>query len=596
VAAIVRRAFWFPLIIGFMAPIRAFAGASPPVILITIDTLRADRVGCYGDEKASTPTLDQLAREGEIFDRLYAPAPLTLPSHASLMTGLQPSRHGIRDNGGFQLDPAVTTLAQRFHAGGYATGAFVSGMPLKRGSGIERGFDVYDDRLDPGREGLERSAPDTIGRALSWLKTIRQAAEQRPFFLWVHLYEPHSPYRPPEAFAETWKNDLYRGEIAFVDSQVGLFFETLRKQGIYDRAVVAVVGDHGEGLGDHGEARHGVLLYEETVRAPAILKASMLPRDLRGVVDRTPLSMADFSSSLLSLSGLSVPEGLDGRIRPLPGRSTGDGPIPIESAFPALHFGWSPLFGVVDGKWKLISGPDPELYDLIADPHERHNLVKLEERVYRRLSAWLASYQKSVPANGWKSRRSDLAVDPRLRSLGYLTGSEGSPVDYQKDPKAWIEIVNRREEGEEALANGDGMKAMKDFTLLMECDPDNYEALMAYARSCELEGFDSIAILSYERANFLRPTVLRVYDSLFTLRFGRGEYDQAEEKLKTALLLAPGHPKVLSTAADFYHRMGRGAEELSTLESLIEIQPNDQNVRERFENAVAWESKRFRGR
>src|SRR5512135_1717843 len=354
---------------------QAGAAPAPNLLLITLDTTRADHLGCYGFAQASTPNLDRLAGEGIRFARVYAPAPLTLPSHSSIMSGLYPVSHGVRNNG-HEMPSSVRTLAEILKGHGFATAAFVSSFSVDSRFGIGRGFDVYDDTFQVGSPlkgvNAERRAEETFARFSRWLDN--NAASR--FFAWVHYYDPHLPYDPPSPYREEFAGRLYDGEIAYMDHYVGAGLDRLREKGLLDRTIVVVAGDHGEGLGDKIERGHGIFLYEETLRVPFIVFApKLLPRPR--VVD-AEVRLIDAAPTVLELAGLGrEASGMQGRslVPALEGKTLADRDALVETFYPRENFGWSELVGLVSGTWKYIQAPRPELYDLAADRGEASNLV-----------------------------------------------------------------------------------------------------------------------------------------------------------------------------------------------------------------------------
>ena len=344
---------------------------APPsnLLLITLDTVRADRLGAYGAAGAATPALDGMARAGVRFEQAIAAAPLTLPSHATILTGLPPTRHGLRHNGAGRLADPIDTLAERLRAAGYDTAAFVGAFVLDRRFGLDQGFALYDDEIPRGATAphleAERPASAVVERALGWLAE----REGRPFFAWVHLYDPHAPYAPPEPFRSRFPAQPYEGEIAAVDAQVGRLLAEIESRGWSDRTLVAVAGDHGESLGEHGEATHGLLLYEATLRVPLLLRGAGLPA---GGVVRAPVGLTDLGPTLAGLLGrdMAPPQGgrdLSADLRA--GREPAPADLYSETEYPR-SFGWAALAALRRGGWKLIAGPRPELYDLSLDPDE----------------------------------------------------------------------------------------------------------------------------------------------------------------------------------------------------------------------------------
>ena len=351
------------------------------ILLITIDTLRWDRVGVYGYRRAATPVLDGLAARGVKFETAIAHAALTAPSHASMLTGLIPPRHGVRDNGAFVLSPNVPSLAAELRRAGYETAGFISGFPLDRRFGFSIGFDLFDDALPRGpgpgsRAYVERRADDTTTRVLAWLdgrgRTGQASGAARPWFLWVHYFDPHAAYEPPAEFAARFADSPYDGEVAFVDAQIGRLFQHLGRRGDPAGTITLVTADHGESLGDHGEQTHGIFVYDATLRVPFLLAGPGIPP---GVTSAVVARGVDVMPTLADLAGVAVPAGLDGRsLRPaLTGKTMDDAPAYVEGLVAERHLGWAPLHGMRTAAWKFIDAPRQELYDLRADVAETTN-------------------------------------------------------------------------------------------------------------------------------------------------------------------------------------------------------------------------------
>ncbi|MEO8501122.1 MAG: sulfatase-like hydrolase/transferase [Vicinamibacteria bacterium] len=381
----------------------------PSVVLISIDTLRADHVGVRG----LTPALDALAKRGLRFTSAWSQVPLTLPSHSSMLTGLLPTHHGVRDNVGYELR-GRETLAERFRKAGFATGGFVSATVLRRETGIARGFEVFDDEMPstPGKPGLERGGPLTVERALNFVDLHKTEG----FFLFVHLYEPHTPYEAPARFQDRGASS-YDHEVAAADDAVGALMAGLTARGV-DRPLVVVTSDHGEGLGDHGEAEHGLLLYAEALHVPLIL----VRPDGRGAGAEVSATVreVDIASTLLRLAGLDA-DGTDGApLDESPGSLSR--PAYSETWYPRIHFAWSELASATEGRWRFIDGPSPEFYDLKNDPREKSSLALDPTRPAAAMARFIAEQKQtaSPQATGETSRD----AEERLRSLGYL-GSRG---------------------------------------------------------------------------------------------------------------------------------------------------------------------------
>ena len=405
------------------------------VVILTLDTTRADRLSPYGFMDASMPALDRLAREGVVFDRATSVAPLTLPAHSSLLTGLVPPRHGVRDNGDPALGATHTTLAEVLSSQGFRTGAFVGSAVLNADRGLAQGFEIYRGSVSFEREPsqpLQRRATEVISDATHWLDQVASS----PYFLWVHLYDAHRPYDPPEPY-RSLHADPYIGELLFVDSQVGRLIDRLERRGVLDRTVVIVAADHGESLGEHGERDHGIFVYDSVIRVPLIIRAPGFSPGRIGQLVR----LTDIMPTVLNMLGLpaqqtdgvSLVDLMNGRRRHL------DLDGYFESMYPQ-RFGWSPLRALSDGRFKVIEAPRPELYDLDRDPFEEHNLY--DER--RDLASALHSKLRAVP---WERSMPAQAPDDlreRLASLGYVGAQQpvSNVVDGKTlpDPKDCIKV------------------------------------------------------------------------------------------------------------------------------------------------------------
>jgi arylsulfatase A-like enzyme/Flp pilus assembly protein TadD len=394
--------------------------AHAPVILISVDTLRSDHLPAYGYHGVATPALDALRRDSVLFARAYAQVPLTLPSHATLFTGLAPPQNGVRDNYGFPFSNGIPTMAQWLESAGYATGASVSSSVLEKGTGIARGFGFYDDAVGSADKRDGGIAESTLTR---WISDHRG----QPFFAFLHLYEPHAPYAPPDPYRTRYAN-AYDGEIARADEIVGSFLTKLKEWGLYDGALIVFLSDHGEGLGDHGEAEHGVFLYREAIQVPLLIK---FPRGKRA--GETVEEVAGLTDVLPTVSGalaLAPPPALPGRDWSRSGAAA-DRRIYSETLYPRLRLGWSDLASLTDQSYQYIEAPRPELYDLHKDPAERNNLAPQLGAEFRRLRLEMARLARSPAA----AQTTDPERAKKLASLGYLTGSAGAsgPLPDPKD-------------------------------------------------------------------------------------------------------------------------------------------------------------------
>lgn len=542
---------------------------SPSVLLVTLDTTRADHLGCYGASFASTPNLDALAREGARFDLALAPAPLTLPSHCSIMTGLVPRRHGVRDNARFRLDPGIPVLAERLRAAGYRTAAYVSSAVLDRVGGLDRGFDLYDDTVRTGDRRAfnyeERAASQTTRAALYGLARLGP-----PFFFWVHYFDPHLPYVAPEPFRTRFRDRPYDGEIAFMDSEFGRLLEAARTRA--PSLLVAVAGDHGEGLGDHGEAAHGVFLYQATQRVPLILAGFGVPRG--AVIRGGPVGLVDIAPTILDLLGLPPIESADGRsLAPLLRGGGGKAPerdIEMETFFPSFAYGWAPLRGLVRGRLKYIEAPQPELYDLASDPSELRNEIERrggQARLLARAIASLASADEPRP-----SRSDPVSAEQRARleSLGYLGGS-GGDARPGPDPKEAIGWLADLEAGRRAIQSGKPGNGIAPLERLLARNPANVPALLALGQ-CRLgTGDTGPALEAFERAARLDPE-----NPLVHFHVGNALAEQARERpsleaearsaYERALTL---HPRHAETYLNYAALLARGEQGLAAALELL---------------------------
>jgi len=505
------------------------------VILISIDTLRADRLPAYGYKSVVTPHIDALRRESVLFENAYTHCPLTLPAHTSLFTGLLPPVHGVRNNIGYRLDPKHATLAGLLKARGYATGAALSAYVLRRTTGLDAGFDFYADVVtaagakavgDVQRPGLE-----TVRIALDWARSVRD----RPFLLFVHLFEPHSPYAPPEPYRSRY-GATYDGEVAATDAAVGALVAGLRELGVYDNSIVVLLSDHGEGLGDHGEAEHGILLYREMLQVPLLLR---LPGGERGGTrDAGVAGLRDVVPTLASFLGLPVPAEARGRDLLASARPTVVS-IYSETYYPRIHLGWSELHSLVDSRYHLIEGPRPELYDVVRDPAEREDLAKARESLARSMAAALQSNVTGfeAPADATAEERE------RLASLGYLTGG-GAPVAAGAslpNPRDQIGSYEQMRAAFALVAKGQDAEALRAFDQLLKASPGLVDAHAERAATLGRLGRYREAEKAYEKAIALAPALAPSLSlTLGRVHLEMGRLAQAAAAAKRAVEAEPG--------------------------------------------------------
>ena len=530
------------LVAGAVAVAWQYLRPVPPgaVVLISIDTLRADHLPVYGYTKGRTPVLDALAKESVVFDRAYSHAPQTLPAHTSMLTGLLPFEHGVRDNLGFTLAADKTTLAERFHQAGYKTAGFISAYVLRPETGISRGFDVYNadlpavaSDLSPGQ--VQRPGQQTLAAAESWLNTL---VDDR-FFLFFHIYEPHTPYAPPERFSSLAP---YDGEIAFADEIVGKLIADLKRRGAYDAATIVVLSDHGEGLGDHGELEHGLFVYDETIHVPWIMKLPGAKSAGRRVTD--PIQHIDLVPTIAALLKLGPVAGLRGRdLSPLldaTGRPAPQG-IYSEALYPRYHFGWSELLALTDERYKFIKAPHDELYDLQNDPHERANIVATRNEVG---SAMRTAIDGLVAGRDIDAPSAVSAEDrERLAALGYVgtqfSAKSSGPGNGLPDPKDMAPVLKQYREAITLLEQHQLPAAADRLRDLLQANPDMTDVWVQYAQVLTRLGRQPEALEAYKRVVRLKPEEPSGLLGAATALLALGKYDEARAHAELAIARAP---------------------------------------------------------
>jgi choline-sulfatase len=497
-------------------------------------------------------------------------APITLPAHVSLLTGLYPFRHGVRNNGNFVLGASTPTLATQLHDRGYATGAFVSAFVLDRRYGLSRGFDEYDDRVE-----LERRADATSAAAGDWLS--RNATTSRPFFAWVHFYDPHDPYDPPEPFRRAFAERPYDGEIAFADSGVGTLIARLRQLGSLDDTVVAVVGDHGESLGEHGEATHGMFVYESAVRVPMLLR---WPRRVTGGRRISALvRTVDLAPTILSLTGQASSSAIDGRdLTPLiDGAAPGPGEAYSETYFPQLFMNWSALRSIQDERWKLIEGPEPELYDLASDPGE---LDDLRARQPARATA-LQRAIEGVAGGGegpLRPGRVDRETARKLAALGYVGAADDRPASsssHRADPKAMIGVFNTLREANAAIQAKRYAQAEAAASDVLRRDRDNAFAVMIRARAQMEQGRYRKAGAGFRTYAGLIPSSADAHHWMAICHSRLGEVDRALAEEEAALAIDPRYAEAHALRGGLFAARGRLDEGVREMRAAVDAAPEN---------------------
>ncbi len=522
--------------------------SQPSVLLLTIDTLRADRLGSYGREQAHTPNLDALAQTGVLFENAYTPVPITLPSHTSILTGMGPGTHGVRDNGYYQAGPELETAAELFRAADYSTGAFIASFPLYSQFGLDQGFDVYghpDNPLQENRGDIleERRGAEVVAEALQYVSRLPR---QKPLFLWVHLFDPHAPYEAPEGFALPAPNDAYQAEIAYVDDCFATLKRGLQQHDKWDDTIVVVVADHGEGLSEKIEPTHAYLLYEGTMRVPLILSGPGLPQSQR--VQRV-VSTLDILPTLMELCDLAPPRGVEGQS--LLGSMRADGEIQtlfMETLYPPLHNAWSELHAVRREGYKYIEAPraalpNAELYNLELDPLESTNLRASEPERVRELQAILRQH-----VAGQKSSREVHAMEQSalelLSALGYSGEAEPGileSVDLMPHPALMLHVQERCDRLMEAIRASDWERSEELLQTVVELEPNGLAAheMRGYLHFFRADGDAeelNLAQAAFESALKIQPRKRALWAHLAMIHGERKEYPQAIAAWKTATL------------------------------------------------------------
>jgi choline-sulfatase len=554
-AAAGLAAAWF----GLLRPLGGERPFDGPIVVVSIDTLRADHVSAYGRARRPTPAIDRVAADGVLFERAYSNAPQTLPAHVSILTGQLPPRHGVRDNVGFAVRPGEPTLPGMLRSRGYRSAAFVSAYVLRPETGIGRQFDEYDASFPPSIEAsmgsLRRDGAETVTAADAWLSRQRDGR----FLLFVHLYEPHRPWRMPPPFSETGG---YEGAVGYADAVVGGLMDRLRARHLYDSALVILLSDHGEGLGDHGEEEHGVLLYDEAVHVPLVVK---LPGQRRaGSRIGTPVQHVDIVPTVLDIAGVRAPgvfDGvslrgiLDGTVRTIPDRG-----IYAEALYAYYHFGWSELRSITDSRFRYIQAPTPELYDLRDDPHERRNTASL-----RPASASAMDGAVRRVAGGRLEQPSLVTGEEleRLQALGYVESAPArSDAGSLTDPKQEIRWLERYRDGIRLASERRYADASAAFREVLARHPEMVDVWTQLGHTELRAGRYPQSIEALERAVALKPSVTATVLALAGAELRVGALDRAAAHARLALERDPaGAHEVLARVALAKGRVDEALEE-----------------------------------
>jgi choline-sulfatase len=574
--------------------------AEPPnVILITLDTTRADRIGFLGSKRGLTPNLDALARQSVVFTHAYAQVPLTTASHATILTGTYPQFHQVNDFG-VPLAADLPYAPYIFRGSGYHTAAFVGSLVLdpeaRSAPGFERGFDTYDAGFHRRRMGedryqaIERRGGEVIGHTLAWLTEHREG----PFFIWAHLYDAHDPYDPPEPYKTRYASAPYDGEIAYEDAAVGKLLSWLRLRGLYDGALIAVMADHGEALGEHGETTHGIFLYDETIHVPLLFK---LPRErFAGARIDTRAGLVDVLPTILQASGIAIPQEVQGEsllplLKPIPAGKAGtaankppemsrDRPVYAESDYPHRTFGWSSLRSLRTGKYLFIEAPRKELYDQPADPKAEHNLSTMSAAVSNTLGAQLEAFRQKTSSQKEAPKVSpDPGLQERLNALGYVATDSSSSAavgvkDTGADPKDKAEVVNLLHRAEMFKEEGHFQEAVPLFEQVIALEPNLPITYLQLGTSLSsLKNYEK-AVPILRKAVEMRPDLTVPRYQLGSALFETGDFAGAAAEFETAVARSPNWPEAHLSLATAYARTDRLKDAIPEYQKVIELRPN----------------------
>lgn len=562
------------------------ARAPRHVVLFTLDTTRADRIGAYGAPLARTPHLDDLAARGVRFDDAVTTAPITGPAHAAIFTGHYPARFGVRDNATTPLPEQATTLAEHLSVAGFATGGFIGAFVLDRAYGFAQGFSAFSgfDRVESGREAnAERPGAAVVDDALRWMDTV---PVDQPSFLWVHLYDPHAPYAPPAPFAQDFSGRPYDGEVAYVDHQVGRVLSALQARGTLESSLVIAVADHGESLGEHGEDEHGVFLYEPVMRVPLIMAG---PSVRPGFVSSEQVRVIDLVPTVLDLLGLPAVNGLDGEtLRTLLTGGTRQ-TVPAayaESYYPKLHYGWSELRSLRADGWKVIDAPRPELYALPKDASETANQFEAQRALAARMLAGAARLERELTGGQTtEAAAPNRETLERLRSLGYVGTSApvGAGSERGPDPKDRIEerrtFKRLMSEAIDDLRANRLDEAVRKFRELVTINERAYDLHQLLGEAYQRMGRLNDALGEFEMAALLNPAAAAPLLSAAELLMSAGRTAEARKRVEVATALDPGSFDVALVRGQVLQAEGQAVEAHAAFERAISLNPANPRAR-----------------
>jgi choline-sulfatase len=562
----------------------------PSLVVVTMDTTRWDHLQPYGASNVETPVLAALAAKGVVFEQAVAVAPITLPAHTAIHTGLYPPQTGVRNNGTHYVPADVTTLAERLRAHGWRTGAFVSAAVLERRYGLDQGFEVYDDDLSSGRERHPRMVPDrpaeaTVAAARAWLDTLRA---DEPFFLWVHFYDPHAAYSPPAPYRDRFKGRLYDGEIAYMDAQLGRLLEHPRLAA-QPQLVVMALADHGESLGEHGEQTHAILAYDSTLHIPWIVKAPGAKAETRVAEVVSQIDLVPTVLELLhlkgdpSLPGRSLVPLVKGNVRSVSRSVYG------ETYLPFYTYGWAKLRVLRRDRWKFIDAPEPELYDLRRDPRELANQFEREPGVAHDMQGELDRFRSSMGSPEQETAiQLDTAAAERLRSIGYLAAGTGVTRNevQRPDPKKVVDLHVGLERARVLLEDRVYDQAEKALRAVLEKDPNNLSGLIDLIATLEAEGRIDEAVQAVQHALTLDPKYARLHLLYAELESRRGRRQEALPHVDAALEIDPHFAEAKIRKAYLLEQLGRADDAAAVLQQALREDEQDPPVNAAYAQIV----------
>jgi len=560
------------------------------VLVITLDTIRADRLGMYGNTRIATDFADGLAERGVVFDRCIAPTPLTLPSHTSIFTGTYPTYHGVRDNGNYVVPNELTTMAELMRGSGRRTGAFVGAFVLSSRWGLDQGFATYtepESGFDPALVSfaqIQRPAEDVVDDAIAWLA----ADPAKPFFAWVHLYDPHLPYDPPTAYAQKYPGEPYLGEVAYADAQLNRLQAYLHSSKLDGRTLVVFAGDHGEGLGDHGEHDHGLLLYQTTLRVPLIIAHPEMNE--RGVRREEPVSLVDLLPTVAEAAGVPIPDEVQGRsLWPLiGGAGVFEGsPVYAETYYPKLHFGWSPLTSLQDARYQLIQSSDPELYDLEHDPSQEVNLFSTQPEIAGRMTRELQELTEHLAKGAMEATSTpDAATIAKLGALGYVAGGTATSTDQADanlpSPRSMLGVYNSLMEANNAIAAGNEVAGEKVLLEILETSPSLVDGWVSLGKLYRHQGRMAEAASAFREAHQRRPLDPFLVSRFATALVSAQQPAEAEQLLLAAEEEHPDDPYIVFAHARLLEKTGRFAEAEKMYRKTVTLDPHSASAHVRL--------------